>query len=71
MPEDKDVSQATPQEMRDLLQGWDPTLQTLLDVVEQTQKWRMLTSREMPEWRHSAGKFALLGDACHASLPYL
>lgn len=26
--------------------GWDPRLQALLSVVEQTQKWRMLTSRE-------------------------
>lgn len=51
--------------------GWDPRLQTLLGVVEQTQKWRMLTSREMAEWRHPGGKFALLGDACHATLPYL
>lgn len=71
MPEGVDVAKATPQEMRDVLEGWDPRLQALLGVVEQTQKWRMLTSREMAEWCHPGGKFALLGDACHASLPYL
>ena len=57
--------------MRTLLEGWDPRLQALLSVVQQTQKWRMLTSEEMKEWRHEEGRFALLGDACHASLPYL
>jgi salicylate hydroxylase len=25
----------------------------------------------MTSWVHPAGKFALLGDACHATLPYL
>ena len=62
---------ASPEEMRELLEGWDPRLQALLSVVQQTQKWRMLTSREMSEWGHEGGKFVLLGDACHASLPYL
>ena len=71
LPDAVDVSKATPQEMRELLKGWDPRLQTLLDLVEQTQKWRMLTSEEMQHWGHEAGTFVLLGDACHASLPYL
>lgn len=71
LPDAVDVSKATPEEMRELLKGWDPRLQTLLDLVEQTQKWRMLTSEEMQHWGHEGGKFVLLGDACHASLPYL
>ena len=71
MPENIDVAKATPQEMRDLLEGWDPKLHVVLDLIEQPQKWRMFTSREMAEWRHPAGRFAMLGDACHASLPYL
>lgn len=57
--------------MRDLLKGWDPKLQTLLELVDQTQKWRLLTSSEMEDWGHQAGKFTLLGDACHAMPPYL
>ncbi|KAL8828828.1 MAG: hypothetical protein Q9191_002364 [Dirinaria sp. TL-2023a] len=71
IPEDVDVSKATPEEMKELLKGWDPRLQALLGVVQQTQKWRMLTSREMGNWGHKGGKFVLLGDAAHASLPYL
>ena len=71
IPEDVDVSEATPEEMKELLKGWDPRLQALLGVVQQTQKWRMLTSREMEYWGDKDGKFTLLGDAAHASLPYL
>ena len=71
-PDAADVTErASPEEMRELLKGWDPRLQALLSVVQQTQKWRMLTSREMSEWGHEGGRFVLLGDACHASLPYL
>ena len=71
-PNSPDIAEtASPQEMRELLDGWDPRLQALLSVVQKTQKWRMLTSREMSDWGHAGGKFVLLGDACHASLPYL
>ncbi|KAL8784277.1 MAG: hypothetical protein Q9195_009113 [Heterodermia aff. obscurata] len=71
LPEAVDVAKATPGEMQDVLRGWDPRLQTLLGLVEKTAKWRMLTSSEMESWGHEAGKFVLMGDACHASLPYL
>ncbi|KAF8470776.1 hypothetical protein BDZ91DRAFT_550157 [Kalaharituber pfeilii] len=35
------------------------------------QKWRLQNSRELPTWTHPSGGFTLLGDACHATLPYL
>ena len=35
------------------------------------QKWRLQNSRELPSWTHTSGTFTLLGDACHATLPYL
>lgn len=71
MPESVNISKATPQEMQELLEGWDPQLLTLLGLVEQTQKWKMLNSSEMENWGHEAGKFVLMGDACHSTLPYL
>lgn len=71
LPEAVNISRATPQEMQELLQGWDPRLQILLSLVKQTQKWRMLTSSEMENWGHEAGRFVLLGDACHACLPHM
>lgn len=58
-------------EMREFFKDWDPTLKALLGLVQESSKWRLQNSREMKSWRHPSGKFALLGDACHATLPYL
>ena len=58
-------------EMQELFRHWDPKLRALLGLVQETSKWRLQNSEEMNSWRHPSGKFALLGDACHATLPYL
>lgn len=71
LPEMINTVKADLQEMRDFFAGWDPKLKTLLGLVQETTKWRLLNSEEMESWSHPSGKFALLGDACHATLPYL
>ena len=71
LPELVNTAKADVQEMRDFFEGWDPKLKTLLGLVQETSKWRLQNSEEMVSWRHPGGKFALLGDACHATLPYL
>lgn len=71
LPEAVNIAKATPMEMQEVLADWDPQLQTLLGLVEKTQKWRMLTSEEMECWGHKGGKFVLMGDAAHAGLPYM
>ena len=71
LPEMLNTAKADLQEMRDFFAKWDPRLKTLLSMVQETTKWRLLNSKEMESWSHSSGKFALLGDACHATLPYL
>ncbi|KAH8882060.1 FAD/NAD(P)-binding domain-containing protein [Thozetella sp. PMI_491] len=51
---------------------WDPALQGLLDVRQaDCTKWSLFQVPELSGWRHSSGKFALIGDAAHAILPYL
>ncbi|MCJ1364519.1 hypothetical protein MMC16_003630 [Acarospora aff. strigata] len=71
LPEMLNTAKADLQEMRDFFEKWDPKLKTLLGLVQETSKWRLQNSREMDSWRHPSGKFTLLGDACHATLPYL
>jgi len=71
LPELINMAKADVQEMRDLFQKWDPRLRALLDLVQETSKWRLQNSEEMKVWSHPSGKFVLLGDACHATLPYL
>ena len=72
LPEAIDVvEEATPHGMQELLRDWDPRLRILLGLVRRTLKWRMLAGAELREWGHESGRFVLLGDACHASLPYM
>ena len=71
LPELVNTAKADIQEMRAFFESWDPRLKTLLGMVQETSKWRLLNSEEMDSWSHPSGKFALLGDACHATLPYL
>ncbi|KAL9604928.1 MAG: hypothetical protein Q9219_000116 [cf. Caloplaca sp. 3 TL-2023] len=71
LPETVNTAKADVQEMRDLFRDWDPKLKTLLGLVQETSKWRLQNSEELDSWSHPAGNFVLLGDACHATLPYL
>jgi salicylate hydroxylase len=71
LPEHVNVTKADIHELQDLLRGWDPQLLALLEIVQETSKWRLQNSEEMKVWSHPSGKFVLLGDACHATLPYL
>ena len=71
LPEKVTTAKADVQEMQDFFEKWDPKLRTLLGLVQETSKWRLQNSNEMKTWSHPSGKFALLGDACHATLPYL
>ncbi|KAG9203662.1 hypothetical protein G6514_002680 [Epicoccum nigrum] len=59
-------------EMRALYRAWDPLIPKLLSLCTQVSKWR-LTMRPQPEpsWSHPSASFTLLGDAAHATLPYL
>lgn len=71
LPENVNMQKADLQEMRDYFTKWDPRLKALLETVQDTAKWRLQNSEEMKTWSHPSGKFALMGDACHATLPYL
>ena len=71
LPETISTAKADLQEMRDFFHAWDPRLQALLGLVQEASKWRLQNSEELESWSHPDGKFVLLGDACHATLPYL
>lgn len=71
LPEMVNMAKADLEEMNDFFKNWDPRLRALLKLCKETSKWRLQNSREMQTWSHPSGKFALLGDACHATLPYL
>ncbi|MGB1581669.1 MAG: FAD-dependent monooxygenase, partial [Nevskiales bacterium] len=51
--------------------GWHPMLQQLLQAADESQcyRWGLFDREPARQW-HS-GRVALLGDACHPSLPFL
>jgi salicylate hydroxylase len=50
-------------------EGWHPQIHSILDSVDGVFKWALFDREPLPSW--SRGRVALLGDACHAMLPYM
>ena len=66
-----DGAHSEQQEMEAQLANWDPRLQKILRLAKTVLKRRLQGSHEMASWSQPDGKFALVGDACHTSLPTL
>ncbi|KAI8628553.1 FAD/NAD(P)-binding domain-containing protein [Xylariaceae sp. FL1651] len=61
-------------EMRAHFAQWDPRLGKLAALCdsESVLKWRLCIRPGLePTWSHPSGAFTMLGDAVHATLPYL
>ncbi|KAF2806982.1 FAD/NAD(P)-binding domain-containing protein [Mytilinidion resinicola] len=60
------------EEMRALYKDWDPRIPKLLNLCQSVDKWRLCIRPTLePSWSHPSGAFTTLGDAVHATLPYL
>jgi 2-polyprenyl-6-methoxyphenol hydroxylase-like FAD-dependent oxidoreductase len=73
VPSTGDVEQrwtvpATTQDLVDAFPGWDDRVEAMLSKAEGVSCWAMYHRRRDPVWLD--GRVALLGDACHAMLPY-
>ncbi|EGY16165.1 hypothetical protein VD0002_g1119 [Verticillium dahliae] len=63
---------ATASEVREAYKGWSPMVQKLLSFLpEEVEKWRLTDLPTITDWVHPSGKMLLIGDASHATLPYL
>ena len=49
--------------------AWHPLIHTMIDKVDVPYKWALIGRDPMQSWVD--GSFALLGDACHPTLPFL
>ena len=58
-------------EMQALFKDWDPRVGKLLAMCKSVYKWRLCIRQSIPTWIHPSNTFVLLGDAAHATLPYL
>jgi len=49
--------------------GWHPRVRELIGALEETFIWALFDRDPLPSW--TEGRVALLGDACHAMLPFM
>ncbi|KAH8895659.1 FAD-binding domain-containing protein [Thozetella sp. PMI_491] len=73
-PDSPSTGQGTSEEMRALYEDWDPRIKKLLAMRTEGEvlKWRLCIRPGLePTWSHPSGSVTLLGDAVHATLPYL
>ncbi|KAI0482030.1 FAD/NAD(P)-binding domain-containing protein [Xylariaceae sp. FL0804] len=59
------------EEMQALYRDWDPRIPKILKLCQSVQKWKLCIRPTLEKWTHDSGSFTLLGDAVHATLPYL
>lgn len=71
LPEGLAIMDSSKEDLKELLKDWDPMLLKLFELVHETKKWKLQNSRELPTWTHETGNVIILGDASHATLPYL
>jgi 2-polyprenyl-6-methoxyphenol hydroxylase-like FAD-dependent oxidoreductase len=50
-------------------EGWHPQVRSILSAVDETFIWALFDRQPMARW--SLGRVTLLGDACHAMLPFM
>lgn len=72
IPEGEMTVDASVDEMRSLFVNWDPRISKALEHCKSVQKWRLCYRPGLEQqWYNNTGTFTLLGDAVHATLPYL
>ncbi|CAH0041864.1 unnamed protein product [Clonostachys rhizophaga] len=58
-------------EMRQNYQTYDPVIRKVLEKVESVLKWKLAEMPPLPRWLSNNGRVVLIGDAAHATVPYL
>ncbi|KAJ4390987.1 hypothetical protein N0V93_004586 [Gnomoniopsis smithogilvyi] len=72
LPADANTLEGNIDEMRAHFADWDPRIPKLLSLCDSVLKWRLMIRPGLePTWSHPSGTFTMLGDAVHATLPYL
>jgi len=65
------VENAAWDELKADFAGWHPCVQSLIDAVDKDQCYRWALHDHKPFDRWSSDRVTLLGDAAHATLPYM
>ncbi|KAH6642750.1 salicylate hydroxylase [Boeremia exigua] len=63
---------ASASEVRTAFAGWNPVCTKLLTLVPpDLERWRLIDLKPVSKWLHPSSRLLLIGDAVHATLPYL
>ena len=63
------IAEGTREECFGDFPGWHPHVQSMIEHAPKLFKWGLFLREPLNRW--AEGRVALLGDACHAMLPYL
>jgi len=69
--DDSWVSAAPWDELKTDFKGWHPTVQSVIDAVDKDKcfRWALYANKPLQNW--SSNRVTLLGDAAHATLPFM
>lgn len=74
-PEESDPStwrqETAVSDMKQHFKGWDYRLTKIIDMIESTLKWPLLSGKPLEKWVASSGKLLIIGDAAHVMVPYM
>ena len=59
------------QELDEDYAGWHPMVRAVIDTVDRDQCFRWALNNRVPSMTWSTGRVTMLGDAVHATLPYM
>ncbi|KAL1792311.1 hypothetical protein ACET3X_008818 [Alternaria dauci] len=63
---------ASASDVRKAFAGWNTTTTKLLNLIpEDLERWRLIDLRPVSGWIHPSNRMLVIGDAVHATLPYL
>ncbi|CAK7205514.1 hypothetical protein SEUCBS139899_008290 [Sporothrix eucalyptigena] len=54
-----------------VFKDWDPLLKRIIAQEKTIWKWKLHKRPPLLDWCHPSGRFTLIGDAVHPTLPYL
>ena len=63
------IVEGSKEELAADFRGWHDDVHTFIDSIDTPYKWALLARGPMERW--ADGRIALLGDACHPTLPFL
>jgi salicylate hydroxylase len=58
-------------DMRREFLGWDPRLIKIINMIDSTLKWPLLSGSPLNTWVAPSKKVLIIGDAAHAMVPYM